>query len=218
MGSPFEAELEAIFNEYEERRKKSQYPDCSDVISTVEVSQFISRCMAAVERSTGKESVYYNQLISVNNLNINLWEKLPLYIGIVKSLLDNIRAGYVKSLEEIIHGDVFSDFLEMGEYLNLNGYKDAAAVITGSTLEAHLRQLCKKWGINTLHGGKIKKADTLNSELAGAGAYSKLDQKNVTAWLGLRNDAAHGNYANYSKEQVSLLISSVRDFITRVPA
>ena len=166
-----------------------------------------------------EKSIYYNQMISINNdPRANDWNKLPRLIGVVDSLLRNIKKGYLKSLEEIIHGDVFSDFLEMAEYLNSNGYKDAAAVIAGSTLEAHLKQLCKKHGIATDKAGKPKKADALNSELAAANAYSRLDQKNVTAWLGLRNHAAHGNYGNYAKEQVSLLISGIRDFITRVPA
>ena len=61
-------------------------------------------------------------------------------------------------------------------------------MIAGSTLEAHLRQLCKRAGVGTSEQGRAKKAATLNDELARAGAYSKLDQKNVTAWLGLRQE------------------------------
>jgi hypothetical protein len=112
--------------------------------------------------------------------------------------------------------------LEMASHLVDSGYKDAAAVISGSALEAHLRQLCLKAGlsIEISAGGdtRPKKADTMNSELAGASVYSKLDQKNVTAWLDLRNKAAHGKYSEYSKEQVVVLITGIRDFITRNPA
>jgi hypothetical protein len=96
--------------------------------------------------------------------------------------------------------------------------KNAAAVIAGSTLEVHIKQLCAKHSVSTQSNGKPKKADTLNADLVKASAYSKLDQKNVTAWLGLRNDAAHGNYKEYDKQQVKLLINSIRDFITRNPA
>lgn len=63
-----------------------------------------------------------------------------------------------------------------------------------------------------------KKADLLNSELAAGNTYSKLDQKNITAWLDLRNKAAHGKYAEYTPEQVGLLIAGIRDFLTRNPA
>ena len=40
------------------------------------------------------------------------------------------------------------------------------------------------------------------------GSPAKKDiRENVTAWLGLRNKAAHGQYGEYQKEQVALMIS-----------
>jgi hypothetical protein len=73
--------------------------------------------------------------------------------------------------------------------------------------------------IRKADGGVVpKKADGMNADLASAEVYSKLDQKNVTAWLDLRNKAAHGQYGEYNKEQVLIFISGVRDFITRTPA
>lgn len=125
-------------------------------------------------------------------------------------------------MSELIHGEIFGDFLEMADHLLNEGYKDAAAVIAGGTLEAHLRQLCIKHSIDTeittSQGIRPKKADQMNADLTKANAYSKLDQKNVTAWLGLRNKAAHADYESYEVHQVGLLVSSIRDFITRVPA
>jgi hypothetical protein len=52
-------------------------------------------------------------------------------MGVVKGLLDDMAAGYMKSLVEIVHGDLFSDFLEMAQHLCESGYKDAAAVVAG---------------------------------------------------------------------------------------
>jgi hypothetical protein len=113
-------------------------------------------------------------------------------------------------------------FLEAAHHLLKEGYKDPAAVLAGGVLEEHLRQLGTKHGVkpetsaNT--GLKMKEADQLNAELTKAGAYSKLDQKNVTAWLALRNKAAHGQYSEYKKGQVSLMLSGVREFLTGNPA
>ncbi|HEY5489449.1 MAG TPA: hypothetical protein VIK00_06380, partial [Candidatus Limnocylindrales bacterium] len=71
----------------------------------------------------------------------------------------------------------------MADHLANQGYKDAAAVIAGSSLEAHLRQLAQAAGLATdAADGHPKKADALNSELAKAGAYGKLDQKAITSW------------------------------------
>ncbi|MBK7845121.1 MAG: hypothetical protein IPJ71_15795 [Bdellovibrionales bacterium] len=139
--------------------------------------------------------------------------------GILGALKAEYASGSLLSIQELIHGDVFSDFLDMAEHLNSEGYKDPAAVLAGGVLEEHLRKLCMKSGVDiTKTDGSPKKAEAMNTDLASAGALTKLDQKNVTAWLGLRNDAAHGHYSKYTKDQVALLVSSVRDFITRNPA
>ena len=88
-----------------------------------------------------------------------------------------------------------------------------------SVLEEHLRKLSFKNRIDVnKSGGPPKKVDTLNFEVAAKDVYSKLDQKSVTAWLDLRNKAAHGYYSDYTKEQVSLMWQSVRNFISRLPA
>lgn len=110
----------------------------------------------------------------------------------------------------------------MADHLLDEGYKDAAAVIAGGTLEAHLRQLCVKTGIptevKTASGLQPKKADQMNSDLTRTGTLSKLDQKNATAWLDLRNKAAHGRYTDYTNEQVALFTAGLRDFLTRNPS
>ena len=107
----------------------------------------------------------------------------------------------------------------MANHFLENGYKDPAAVISGSVLEDHLRKLAGKSAIDIVKpDGSPKKADALNNELAAKLAYTKLDRKNATAWLDLRNKAAHGHYQEYTKDQVSLMLQSVQNFISRLPA
>ncbi|QXU43255.1 hypothetical protein [Pedobacter sp. D749] len=140
-------------------------------------------------------------------------------IGILKAAKREIDGGWLFSLKELLSAEIFSDFLEMAEHLLDEDYKDPAAVMIGSVLEEHLRQQA----INNSIALEIqkpdktipKKADTLNSELASQGIYNKLDQKSITAWLDLRNKAAHGKYREYSKEQVNLMYQGVVNFIAR---
>jgi len=84
-------------------------------------------------------------------------------------------------------------------------------------LEEHLRSLCIARSIAVTVGAKAKKADAMNAELAAAlpPAYGLLDQKGVTAWLDLRNKAAHGKYIEYTIEQVRVMLTAVRDFAAR---
>lgn len=126
----------------------------------------------------------------------------------------------METTKGLVTAEVFADFLEMAERLLDQTYKDPAAVMVGSVLEEHLRHLCGVASIpvEDLSLGKVvaRKADSLNADLAKAARYSKLDQKMVTAWLDLRNKAAHGKYSEYTKEQVVLMLAGVRDFISRV--
>ena len=143
------------------------------------------------------------------------------FLGLIISVYSEFKSGFLQSYTELIHADLFSDFLEMCKHLLDEGYKDAAAVIAGSSLEAHMRQLAQKTNFNipiVNDDGSHKKAERLNADLAGVEVYSKLDQKNITAWLDLRNKAAHGHYNQYDQQQVRLVLDSIRDFITRNPA
>jgi len=213
------ADIDVIIAEYRAMRKASRHEDCSDQ-DDVKITAMITGLSSAIDRFSAPGSRYLKaqEGILAKYGPISAIALAPL-AGVLSALREDIAAGRLASVVELLHADVFGDFLDMAGHLLDEGYKDAAAVLTGGVLEEHLRKLCGKHGLsNITTAGKPKKADTLNSELAALTAYSKLDQKNVTAWLGLRNDAAHGNYGAYTQEQAVLLVQAVRDFITRVPA
>jgi hypothetical protein len=196
---------------------------CSpDVNSSEQVSRVANVLTAAIARLAPRDSPYANhlklyqsQMVTTVGMSIAL-EPLR---GILLALRSDYESGYLQSVVELVHAELFADFLEMADYLLEQGYKDPAAVVAGSVLEAHLRKLCDKQSIVVFKpDGTSKKADTLNSELTAANVYSKLDQKSVTSWLGLRNEAAHGNYTAYTTEQVKLMLQGVQNFASRYPA
>ena len=123
-------------------------------------------------------------------------------------------AGFLTPLDEAL----FSDFLKLASYLYSEGYKDAAAVVCIGVLEAHLRKLSEKLEIVvTDDNGLPKKADALNGELAARGAYARLDEENVSAWLGLRNNAGHEENARSARDDVAFLLEGVRSLLDRYP-
>lgn len=218
MTNTFEEQLKTVINEYESACSKSVFGDGSDVVSIVQITDIQTRCIASIERITGQKSIYSRKIAEISKQQINVYGHTAKQIGVAKALLSDIQNGHIKSLEEIVHGDLFSDFLEMAEYLSGKKYKDAAAVIAGSTLEVHIKKLCKKFDVSITSGSKKKKTEILNTELVKANAYSKSDQKMVTSCLDIRNSAAHGDYSEYDNAQVKLLIGQIRHFITRHPA
>jgi hypothetical protein len=140
-------------------------------------------------------------------------------LGILTAIRKEIAEGWLVTLRGLVAAEFFADFLEMADHLFAQGYKDPAAVLAGSVLEGHLRQLsgANEIAVTEQKDGRDvpRKADSLNADLSRAEVYNKLDQKSVTSWLDLRNKAAHGKYEEYQAEQVRLMIGGVRDFITR---
>jgi uncharacterized protein (DUF2164 family) len=195
----------------------------ANVAGAAEVSRAFNVLLSAVQRLAPPGSVYAKNLKGYEATQtsgiIEMSRKLEPIRGMLEALRSDYESGYQQSVVELIHADIFTDFLEMSDYLLQQGYKDAAAVIIGSVLEAHLRKLCDKHSIPVLKpDGTHQKAESLNTELSAAGVYNMLDQKSVTAWLDLRNKAAHGKYADYVKDQVASMLENVRNFVSRVPA
>jgi hypothetical protein len=197
------------------------YGNRSDIIQYQ--ANFITRAMAAIERIAGPDSVYAKQAYRyIEKYQSNQSSATANLVGVMQALRNDVAGGFLKSVRELVHGELFSDFLDMAAFLLGEGYKDAAAVMGGGVLESHLRQLCLKHGIDlevTLgNDSRVKKTNQLNADLAKQKVYSLLDQKQVTAWLDLRNKAAHAKYGEYTKEQVVLMLQGIRNFIARCPA
>jgi hypothetical protein len=212
-------QIDAALEGYKGLLSRSQYVGTFVDIPGDQVTSAVTFMRDCIQRFAPLNSQYVRAMNAfVDKFGAMSGVLAPEIAGVLTALRSAYASGYLTTVSELIHADLFSNFIEMAEYLLSEGYKDPAAVITGSTLEEHLRQLCVKNALPTTAGGKAKKADLLNSELASASVYSKLDQKSITSWLDLRNTAAHGKYSEYTKEQVQFAIQGIQDFMTRNPA
>ncbi len=179
-------------------------------------SEMITRLSATIDRLSPPNSQYReNARATLKTYGVSNSYNVPILAGALRALRADYAAGHLQRVEQIVQADLFADFLEMAEHLLEQGYKDPAAVLVGGVLEEQLRKLCAHNGIAVEVAGKPKKADALNSDLAAAGVYNKLDQKSVTAWLDLRNKAAHGKFGEYGADQVSVFLQGVRNFASR---
>jgi uncharacterized protein (DUF2164 family) len=157
--------------------------------------------------------VFCLQIINFYSLHSNWNSHIAVLLGLAKAVIHDLEQGLLQDVRSLIQAEVFSDFLEMGEYLLSEGYKDAAAVILGAVLEDTLRKLAIRHSIPIASpSGKNLTIDPLNTALAGVQVYSKLIQKQITTWAHLRNNAAHGKYSEYKKEQVEMMLIFVQSF------
>ena len=180
---------------------------------------FRTSTLSFLEQIVGRENIYYKKFdnATIYHGSHNLIQGFEL----LSALKKDVEQGWLKDLKGLISAEIFSDFLDMAEHLLDEKYKDPAAVIIGSILEENLRTLCNENKIPTStpdpKTSKLKylKAESMNVELCKAGIYNTLVQKSVTAWLDLRNNAAHGQYEAYDLNQVKNLLQNVRDFAVK---
>ncbi len=213
--------LTQIKKDFKKLQAEAVHDDLSDLDKT-EIFSISTRIKAAIIDIAGKDSEYFRQIINIEKKNYPS-RVVVFSMGVIDALLFNVKNEYLTEFSELIHANLFSNFLEMSEHLLDEGYKDAAAVITGSTLENHLKKLAQKYGVTldyTDAKGKKRKrsSDQLNIDLSKSKIYSLNDQKQVIAWLGIRNSSAHGKYSEYTSNQVDLMIKGVRIFISSFKA
>ena len=177
---------------------------------------FRTASLSFIENVYGDSHTYFNEFYE--HVNGREYECTENGLNILSSIKNEIENDWLISFKQMVSAEIFSDFFEMSKYLLDLKYKDPAAVMIGSVLEEHLRLLCRNNSVDITYlknGDTIpKKANTLNADLTKAGVYGVLEQKNISAWLDLRNRAAHGKYGEYNQEQVELMYQGVLNFIT----
>lgn len=187
-------------------------------VKSAPMAGFRSAVLSFIEKTFGKDHPHFQQFTTQTENDYR--SSAEDGMAILEAIRGEIAGGWLFTVKGLVASELFADFITMAEHLFEAGYKDPAAVMAGSVLEEHLRQLCIKHKLETedeRDGKQIpRKADRLNADLTKVDIYTKLDQKLITAWLDLRNNAAHGKYDAYSAEHVKQMIAGILGFIARV--
>lgn len=180
----------------------------------------ITRALAAIERVAPPRSAYSAQAQALSGAEgHDLWYQAGQMVAIVRALRDDYAQGAMQSVQELVHADLFSDFVDMAVELHSKGYIGPATVLAGCVLEDHFRKLAAKHGLTvTDDKGKNKSFEMLGHELRRHGPLTEMERKSVTAWYAQRSDAAHGTFEALVDADVERMIAGVRDFIGRHPA
>ncbi len=203
---------EVIASKYTYRSPHSSREGTDHVNYTL-FNLFTSSLLSFIDKFYGSTHIYYSE---VKARSSDSYSNAEINVGILKTIREEFESGFFTlDLRSLIAEEIFSDYLEMSEHLLKKGYKDAAAVIIGSSLESHLRQLCVANEMSlTDDRDRIKTAGRLNDELHRNEVYGGLYHKQLLGWLEIRNNAAHGHYDKYNRDQVSLMLQGVTNFIS----
>lgn len=184
-----------------------------------ELFEVVARGGHLITKLYGSNSHNFNILQDVirtpsfNVMHSNHYRHVSNLAGILKAVESDIESGMLSNFKSLAQAEVFADFLDMGEHLLNEGYKDAAAVILGAVLEDSLRKIAEANEISIIGpNGKPLTLDPLNAAITKEGIYGPLVQKQITSWANLRNYAAHGHFDKYDESQVKLMLLFIQKF------
>ena len=122
--------------------------------------------------------------------------------------LDDLERGFLVGQEFLIAGELFDSILGQAKKLNESGYKDPAAVLARVVLEDTLQRIARNENIDDK-----QKPSLINDELRKIGKYPKPQWRFIQAWLDIGNAAAHGNFTEYSEQDVEKMIEGIEQFL-----
>jgi hypothetical protein len=135
-------------------------------------------------------------------------------LGEIEAALDDLENGFLINQEFLVAADVFDSVLAQAKHLLDAKYKDPAAVLGRVVMEDSLKRLARANGFSTLdNNGKNKKASVINDELKTANLYNQPQWRQLQAWFDIGNDAAHGNFSNFSDDDVKRMLEGIEAFL-----
>lgn len=138
--------------------------------------------------------------------------------GIMDSFVKFTESGLLSNLsyEREIQIETVSDFLDQANILlrDTKIHPSAPTVLIGAALEEFLRNWLEELGEDfTLIKNSM---DSYAQELKKKNLINKQDYKDITAWAGTRNDAAHGHFEEVNdRQKIKLMLEGVNLFIRK---
>ncbi|WP_151745044.1 HEPN domain-containing protein [Acinetobacter calcoaceticus] len=188
-----------------------RFPNFEDFSPTYQAlySEWIIKAQNILLLACGDNSIHFAAFKRQLSGSSDTPKRLRQLIPILNAAYDDLKNGFLITFKQIVQAEVFDSELEQAKSLLESGYKNAAAVIAGVVLETAIKELCLNNGIDI----ERKRLTQLSDDLAKSGVYNKLQQKQITALADIRNNAAHGNYDEFTKEDVERMISDIERFL-----
>jgi len=174
----------------------------------VRSAELMLRARNLIRRVCGEGSEHYRVLLELARIDQPA-AYVPRLQGVLLAAMDDFREGRFFEFRHVIEAEALGTFIDQAESLLAAGHHVPAASLTGAVLERALRKLCEARGIAQPSKATI---DTLNADLAKAGAYSTRVQERITVLAAIRDNADQGKSEAFQRGDVEGMARWVRAF------
>ena len=187
--------------------------DCPD--KTSNYKGVLAQALEFLHRYAGPKSSFFTMAQGCGGSPGFAKESL---ISVLESFIRYIESGLAEGIspERKAQLDVVSDFLSQAQLLleSKSVHPAAPAVLIGATLEEFLRAWIENEGLTLKNN--TPSIDAYCKTLRESDLIDKQDIKDITAWAGIRNHAAHGEWDIVSdRQRICLMLEGVNLFIRK---
>lgn len=178
----------------------------------IQVHEWLTKTRNILETVFGRQSPQhrdFEEVLPEDGIK-QVKQSLDVYpiVGVLQGALSDLKNGYLLGREFFIVGEVFDSILEQAKHFIKTGNKDIAAILARIVLEDALKRLARSEGIDDSF-----KASKINDELKNKERYPQVRWRSVQTWLDVGNDAAHGRFNEYTKEDVASAVGGIEHFL-----
>jgi len=142
-------------------------------------------------------------------------------LSLLRGIKDDFEAGFLDQLSSLIEAEIAADYMGQAERLLTDGKPGKfdhvpAAVLGGAVLEKALRLLCTQQqpAVPLIGGnGEPKTFNPLIDDLKRVGVFNELKAKQLRAWADIRNKAAHGEFDQFTRNDVEQMLAGISHFL-----
>ena len=180
--------------------------------------RFLISSIQTVRSSCGEDSPHLRELERVRErflIDNGPGLDLDTCRGVLEAARDDLSAGMLADLRQLVAAEAFGDLLESAVYLLEEKHFVPAIAVAGAVLESSMRTLAKSKEVSWSGSSAINK---LNIALYSASIYDKVLFGEIEAWGKLRNRVDHGDFTrvdDIDPGSAARMIDGVRDFVAR---
>lgn len=184
--------------------------------------QWRTNCITLLDQVIPQNSAHRSTVDQFRALS-NTKNHLEFGISFIKSIKDDFERGFLEDLALEIEAELTGDYMRQAENLLVEGSAGQydhvpAAVLVGAVLEKSLKTMCNQLSqpepIISEKGCPLR-LNALIDCLKKRKVFNEGTAKQLRAWVDIRNNAAHGDFDQFNKQQVEAMISGINSFLTQ---
>jgi len=197
----------------------------SRLVETVDWPEFVkwrTNCTTLLDQLLPTSSAHRVTAEQFKTIKNNR-DSLQFGIQFLKAVSEDFDQGFLDDIGMQIETEIAADYLGQAIMLVESELREQissapAAVLAGVVLEKCLRSMCEHLSPpepTTLNNGKPLTLNPLIEALRKRGAFNEVQAKHLRAWADIRNSAAHGQFEEFTTEQVKAMIRGIELFLAQ---